>query len=82
MKDSDAVKLITLFHVGSSLNTLEEVMADTHYHEYPAFDDEVCALLDAVYASVKDSNKMIQDYITSTGLDDTFVNALEGKHED
>lgn len=82
MKDSDAIKLITLFHIGSSLNTLEEVMADTYYHEYPVFDDEVCALLDAVYASVKDSNKMIQDYIASTGLDDTFTNAIEGKYED
>lgn len=82
MKDSDAVKLIVLCSIGSQLNALQEVITGTDYHEYPAFDDETCALLDAVYASVKDSNKMIQSYIESTGLDEKMINAIEGNYED
>lgn len=81
MKSVDAVKLVLLYGIGSQLKALKEQIEGTDYHEYPALDDEVCALLDAVYASVEDSRNMIQCYITNTGLDDTFMNALEGKHE-
>ena len=82
MKDSDAVELVLLYSIGSQLESLKEQIEDTDYHEYLALDDEVCALIDAVYASVEDSRNKILCYITNTGLDDTFMNAIEGKHED
>lgn len=82
MKDADAVELVLLYSIGGQLEALKEQIEGTDYHEYPALDDEVCALLDAVYASVEDSRNMIQCYITNTGLDDTFMNAIEVKHED
>lgn len=82
MKDSDTLKLIVLITVSAQLRVALEQMEGIDYHDNSAFEDELCALLDAVYASVKDSNKMIQSYIESTGLDEKMINAIEGNYED
>lgn len=82
MKNDDALKLMLLLMIGNQLEGLKEQLEDTDYHEYPVFDDKICALLDAVYASVKDSDKMIKDYITDIGLGDKLMSAIEGKNEE
>lgn len=82
MKNSDVLKLVLILMAVNHLEALKEQLENNDYHEYPALDDEFCALLDAVYTYTEDIRNMLQGYIEKTGLDKMLNNLINGKNEE